>query len=316
MEHAALPTAFTELVGCPLPIQQAPMGGVAATPELAAAVSEAGGLGMIAAVRVPAPALSEILDGVEQRTAGAVGVNFLMPFLDREAVELAAGRVRVVDFFYDDPDEALVEAVHAGGALAAWQVGSAEEARAAAAAGCDLVVAQGVEAGGHVRGRVGLLPLLDDVLEAVDTPVVAAGGIGTARGVRAALAAGAAAARVGTRFIAARESAAHPAYVEAVIAAGSDDTVYTGAFSGIWPDAPHRVLRACLEAAEAFEGETVGEMRVGDQLVPVPRLSSPAPTMATSGTIAAMAMYAGQSVGAVSEVQPAADIVRELAGVG
>src|SRR5207248_5682729 len=106
--------------------------------------------------------------------------------------------------------------VHAGKALAAWQVGSLEEAQAAVDAGCDFIVAQGVEAGGHVRGRISLLPLLDEVLPVVGIPVVAAGGIGTARAMAAALAAGASAVRVGTRFVAAVESEAHPHYKEAL----------------------------------------------------------------------------------------------------
>src|SRR5207244_2196363 len=83
----------------------------------------------------------------------------------------AAARARVVEFFYDQPDAGLVEIVHRGGALACWQVGSGAEALAAAAAGCDLIVAQGTEAGGHVRGRIGLLPLLGEVLDGVDLPV-------------------------------------------------------------------------------------------------------------------------------------------------
>lgn len=140
-------TRFTELLGCSVPIQQAAMGGVA-TPELARAVAEAGGLGMVAGVMVPPALLEQMLDGLRKQTSRPCGVNFLMPFLDREAVAVAASRVRVVEFFYGDPDPALVELAHRGGALACWQVGSRDEAIAAAAAGCDPIVAQGNEAGG------------------------------------------------------------------------------------------------------------------------------------------------------------------------
>jgi enoyl-[acyl-carrier protein] reductase II len=98
--------------------------------------------------------------------------------------------------------------------MAFWQVGSRQEAVAAAQAGCDLVVAQGIRAGGHVRGTVGTFPLLEEVLEAVDVPVLAAGGIGTARAMAAALIAGADGVRVGTRFVATPEAGAHPEYVE------------------------------------------------------------------------------------------------------
>jgi NAD(P)H-dependent flavin oxidoreductase YrpB (nitropropane dioxygenase family) len=268
---------------------------------------------MIAAVNLPAPALAAILDEAARSTSGPLGVNFLMPFLDRECLEAAASRVRVVDFFYADPDPDLVEIAHAAGALACWQVGSVAEARAAVDAGCDLVVAQGVEAGGHVRGNVGLLPLLSEVVEAIDVPVVAAGGIATAAAAARALAAGAAGVRAGTRFIAAAESPAHPAYIDAVLRAGPEDTVLTEAFSVMWPGAPHRVLRSCVEAAESFVGDVVGQLRMGEATMPIPRLSVLCPTRDTTGAIEAMALYAGQSVGDVREVRPAAQMVRELA---
>src|SRR5438093_1601120 len=175
-----LTTRFTELVGCSVPIQQAGMASIG-TPPLAAAVTAAGGLGMLGGARLSAPALVAMLDDVRRRTSGPVGVNFLMPFLDRTCVELAAVRTQLVEFFYGEPDATLVSLVHAGGALAAWQVGSPQEAVAAATAGCDVIVAQGIEAGGHIRGRIGLLPLLSEVLEVVDVPVLAAGGIGSGR---------------------------------------------------------------------------------------------------------------------------------------
>lgn len=306
-----LPTRFTSLVGCSVPLQQAGMGGVATT-DLAAAVAEAGGLGMIGAVRLPAPFLTGVLDQVREHTQRPFGVNFLMPFLDRACVEVAARTARVVEFFYGEPDRALVEMVHAGGALACWQVGSAEEARAAQDAGCDFIVAQGVEAGGHVRGRIGLLPLLDHVLSAVSVPVVAAGGIGTARTMAAALASGADAVRVGTRFVAATESAAHPLYKDALVGAGAEDTVLTEAFSVMWAGAPHRVLRSCVDAAQGFQGELVGETEAGGVKLSLPRFGVPTPTRLTTGKIEAMALYAGESVGAVRGILPAAEIVREL----
>jgi NAD(P)H-dependent flavin oxidoreductase YrpB (nitropropane dioxygenase family) len=307
-----LATPFTTLVGCEVPLQQAGMGGVA-TAALAAAVASAGGLGMIGGVMVPPPVLAAMLDGIERPARGAIGVNFLMPFVERAAVEVAASRARVVEFFYGEPDPSLVELVHGGGALAAWQVGSVEEARAAVRAGCDFIVAQGTEAGGHVRGRTGLLQLLAEVLDAVDVPVVAAGGIGTARAMAAALAAGASAVRVGTRFVAAHEADVHPAYAAALIEADAGDTVLTEAFSVMWPNAPHRVLRSCVAAAEACADDVVGEMDRGGMRMPIPRFGVPCPNSTTTGNVAAMALYAGESVDAVHAVSPAAEIVRELA---
>jgi NAD(P)H-dependent flavin oxidoreductase YrpB (nitropropane dioxygenase family) len=157
------------------------MAGVA-TPELAAAVADADALGMVNMVMVPAEQVAVALDGLKGQTNGTVGMNVLMPFLDPAAVEVAASRVRVVEFFYADPDGALVRRVHDGGALAAWQVGSLSEARAAAEVGCDFIVVQGTEAGGHVRSSLSLLALLDAVLDAVD--VRRGGGSGTGRGCR------------------------------------------------------------------------------------------------------------------------------------
>jgi nitronate monooxygenase len=234
-----LTTRFTELVGCSVPIQQAGMAGLS-PPRLAAAVAEAGGLGTASVYGATPADIAALLDTVRAQTAGAFGANFIMRFVDpalaHESIAVAADRANVVEFFYSDPDAALVEIVHAGGALACWQVGSREEAVAAAAAGCDIIVAQGIEAGGHVRGQIGLLALLTEVLEAVDVPVLAAGGIGTGRAMAAALAAGADGVRVGTRFVAAEEAGAHPAYVQALIAAEAQDTAYTDVFSVGWPN--------------------------------------------------------------------------------
>jgi NAD(P)H-dependent flavin oxidoreductase YrpB (nitropropane dioxygenase family) len=255
----------------------------------------------------------EVLEQFANETSGKVGINFLIPFLDLEAVEAASSRTRVVDFHFGEPDAGLVARVHQGGALAGWQVGSADEARAAVDAGCDFVIAQGIEAGGHVRGQLPLLLLLDKVLDLVDQPVVATGGIATARAMAAALAAGASAVRVGTRFVASTESGAHPRYVELLLRARATETVLTTTFSTGWPDAPHRVLRSCVEAAQAFHGDIVGEQHLDSSTNPIPRFAPPPPGGATTGEIDAMALYAGQSVGMVGDVKPAAAIVAELA---
>jgi nitronate monooxygenase len=306
-----LSTPFTRLVGCGAPIQLAPMPGIG-TPELAAAVADAGGVGMVGTPMLPPEGVAELLDAVAAQTRGVFGANFLMPFVDRACVEVAAAKARVVEFFYGDPDPDLVALAHRGGALVGWQVGSCAEAVAAERAGCDFVVAQGVEAGGHVRGRLGLLPLLDQVLDAVRCPVVAAGGIATPRSLAAILAAGAAAGRIGTRFVTASESAAHPRYVELLLRATGEDAVYTERFSVMWPDAPHRVLRSCIAAAEALDVEIAGELPMPTGPLPLPRFAVVAPTRDTTGHVEAMALYAGQGVGAVTHVQPAREIVRDL----
>ncbi|MGH0029312.1 MAG: NAD(P)H-dependent flavin oxidoreductase [Myxococcota bacterium] len=304
-------TRFTRLLGASAPVQLAAMPGVA-TPELVSAVAAAGGVGMLPAPMLSAEVLSQVLDGLREKAPGVFGVNFLMPFLDRDCVTVAARKAALVEFFYGDPDPTLVEHVHSHGALVSWQVGSLDEALAAERAGCDLVVAQGTEAGGHVRGTTSLLPLLSQVLDAVRVPVVAAGGIATPRDLAAVLACGAAGARVGTRFVAATESGAHPNYVKALLDATAADTCLTEAFSTMWPDAPHRVLRSCVAAAEASSDDVVGEVQMGDQGVPVQRFSVICPSRETTGNVQAMALYAGESVTNVNDIRPAAAIVAEL----
>jgi nitronate monooxygenase len=302
-------TAFTDLVGCELPIQLAGMGGGVSDVALATAVSEAGGLGMLGLTGYPPTLVTQFLDALP--AGPPFGANFLVPFLDRDSVAVAGERLRVVDFFYDTPDADLVELVQRGGALAGWQVGSGAEARAAGDAGCDFVIAQGTEAGGHVRGDLPFAAAIEEVLGAVDVPVVAAGGIGTAEEVKRAFDAGASAVRVGTRFLAAAESSAHPEYIDALIRASADDTVLTEAFSDGWPDAPHRVLRSCVDAAERAD-DVVGTGSIAGMEFPINRWNTLPPNASATGNIAAMALYAGTSVGGVRERRPAAEIVAEL----
>ena len=320
-----LKTKFTELTGCKVPIQLAGMGDVA-TPQLAAAVANAGALGMIGAPgSYQSPVLIEkYLAETRRLTKGIFGINFIIaeyffPDLSvvHNAVEMASKMANVVEFFYRKPDSSLVELVHKGGALVFWQVGSKEEANAAAEAGCDVVVAQGIEAGGHIRGSLGLLSLLSEVVSSVDTPVLAAGGIGGGRAMAAALTAGASGVRVGTRFISAQESGAHPQYVQALINSEAKDTIFTEAFSGGWPNAPHRVLRSSLEEAQAFKGDLVGKRDPYNtgQWEDIHRLEGDFPiTKDVVGTIKAMPHWAGEGVGEVKGIQSAEDIVKELVG--
>ena len=303
-----------ELLRCELPIQLAPMGSVAATPALPLAVAAAGGHGMYPALGLPAAAIAPVVDALADRT-GAFGLNFIVPLMDRASLDLAVQRAPYIDFFLADPDPALVEIVHAGGAICGWQVESDREARAAAAAGCDVVIAKAWESGGRKRIEgATLLPLLDAVLDAVSVPVVAAGGIATARGVAAALAAGAHGVRVGTRFIAATESDAHPAWVRALIDAAAEDAVVSVAFNvGLSEPGPHRVLRSSIEAAQALTADQGGVLRLAGAEIPVARFGAQPPTRDSTGAIEAMPFYAGQSAGAVRAIQPAAEIMAELA---
>jgi nitronate monooxygenase len=307
----ALSTRFTELAGCRVPVQQAPMGSVS-TAALAVAVAEAGGVGSITALGMTAAQVDSVLAGMTAKTAGVLAANFLTAGIDPEAVAAAAARVRVVDFFWADPDARLVEIAHRGGALACWQVGSAGEARAAAEAGCDMVAVQGTEAGGHVRGDSRLRPLLESVLGQVGVPVLAAGGIGDARAFAAALAAGADGVRAGTRFVAAAESGAHPAYKQAVTAAAAGATEITGAFSvcPLCATSPRaRVLSSCVGALRDLDGEVAGETTTGGRRITLPRGHGLPPGTAATGHIDAMPMYAGESAAAISAVEPAGQII-------
>jgi nitronate monooxygenase len=307
-----LQTRFTHLVGCTVPIQLAGMGSIL-SPELAAAVSNAGALGQLTLTGDAEDARRK-LDRLSSKTSRPFGINLLIPYLDREVLELAARRARVIDFFWGDPDPDLVRLVHDAGALVSWQVGSTSEAIAAEGAGCDFIIAQGFEAGGHIRGTLGLLPLMSSVLDAVSVPVLAAGGIGNGRSIAGVLAMGAAGVRMGTRFIAAAESNAHPDYVEALIAARAEDSVRTNRFHvqcALCPST-HGVLRQAIEAADAFQGEYVAEIEFEGELERIVRFRGIPPFKGFHGHIDAMACYAGQSVGDVKGVQPAAVIVADL----
>lgn len=291
-------TRFTATVGCRLPIQQAGMGAVS-TPSLAAAVARAGGLGMIGAAGLDRDQLAGQLTAAAAAAGPVprVGTNFLLPFLDIAALEVAAAHSVLVECFYGDPDRGIVERIHDGAALAGWQVGSRDEALAAEAAGCDVIVVQGFEAGGHVRGTTPLDALLDAVRPGTDLPIVAAGGIGSGTSAAAAFRAGADAVRVGTCLLATPEADVHPDYARALLRGTAADTIVTETFSLGWPNAPHRVLRACIDASDA-----------------APSARSPLPpTRGFTGSVDQAALYAGTSVDEVHEIQPAEAVVRRLA---
>src|SRR5260370_35481157 len=171
------------------------------------------------------------------------------PALDR--ISEFARKSRVIELFYGDRTSEIVDAIHRAGALAGWQVGSVAEAVAAQECGCDYIVAQGIEAGGHVRGTEHLAELLPATLDAVQVPVVAAGGVATAERFAELMRLGADAVRVGTRFVVCTESTAHPQYVDALLAArGEEDTVGAEWFGEGWRNAPLPVLPSPLASPQ------------------------------------------------------------------
>jgi NAD(P)H-dependent flavin oxidoreductase YrpB (nitropropane dioxygenase family) len=315
-------TALCERLGIELPIIQAPMGG-AVGPTLAAAVSNAGGLGMLAPWFADIDTVRRQIRETLALTSRPFGVNLNLEFPQEERLAACLDeRVPVISFFWRDPSS-LVPRAKAGGATVLHTVGSAADAKRAVNCGVDIVVAQGWEAGGHVRGTVATMPLIPAVVDAVSpAPVVAAGGIADGRGLAAALALGAAGAWVGTRFLASHEATIHTRYRERLLQANENDTVFLeNLFDIRWPNAPHRTLRnTTVEAWEAagrpLTGKRPGE---GDVIAtsqsrgPIVRYQSCTPGSDADGDIDALSLWAGQSVGLVSKVLSAGEIVREIA---
>jgi nitronate monooxygenase len=221
---------FLSGLGVQYPVIQAGMGGGLAGPELAAAVSEAGGLGTIG--MLGRATLADELAAARGITGRPLAVNLLLPFARRADWE-AAGSADVVVTFWGRPRRRTSRVwIH--------QCGSVEEAWAAQVAGADAVIAQGVEAGGHVRGETEALELLERVRAAVrELPVLSAGGVASGDDVRIRLDAGADGVVAGTRFLMSTESGAHEEYKRRLVEA--HETVLTELFGTGWP-APHRVI--------------------------------------------------------------------------
>ena len=316
-------TALCHMLGIEHPIIAAPMGPDLTGPEFVAAVSDAGGLGILQAQLCRPPLFRQVIRRVRTLTDKPFGVNLVLHFPVEEHVAVCLEeRVPILSLFWGDPTP-YVERAHAVGTKVFHQVGSVADAQRAAAAGVDIIIAQGVEAGGHVAGEVSTLALVPRVVDAVaPQPVAAAGGIGDGRGVVAALALGAQAAVLGTRFLASAESRAHPHYKQKLLAANEEDTVRTILFRRGWPNAPHRALRtafveqwlgreACGQESRPDEPE-VGRTVIGGEAMPVSRFASLPPNCDAGGEIDSMSLLAGQSVGLVREVKPAGQIVHEL----
>jgi nitronate monooxygenase len=304
-----------------LPIVQAGMGAVARH-ELAAAVSEAGGLGTIGGAR---GRIAKELAAARRLTGQPIAVNIVLPLLRPGDAQAAAEADAIVTFWGKPRRLAGRTWVH--------QCGSVEEARAAEAAGADAVIAQGVEAGGHVRGTTPVLELVERVRAAVKIPVLAAGGIVDRSGVSQALDAGAVAAVLGTRFLLSDESRAHPDYKRRCLEA--EGTVLTELFGLGWADAPHRVIPNA--ATRRWLGhdprgprwirlvnrltaplvlrlpEGLQDRGLAIQRPSLPFLSPPMalddgpPSLLDSGPL-----YAGANVTRISDIRPAGQIVNSL----
>ena len=245
MTHPALQTPVCEILGIEYPIIQAGMGFIARG-ELAAAVSQAGGLGMIGSASLSPDELRAEIRKVREQTDRPFGVDILFATSRNPAADVATGqlahsvqahidvvfeeKVPVLASGLGDPGPVVGQAHDLGMTVIAL-VGNTKNARRVEASGVDIVVAQGYDGGGHT-GRVGTLSLLPAVLDAVDVPVMAAGGIGDGRGIAGVLAMGGVGVWMGTRFVASEEAHGHEKYKQRITEIDDEGTIRTRCFSG------------------------------------------------------------------------------------
>ncbi len=316
---AALPrTALCQLLDCRLPIIAAGMGGVARS-ELVAAVSAAGAFGFLGMVREPLALIEREVAAVRAAGHTRFGVNLIpagtQAALLASQVDLCiALQVPVVGLFWD-VDAAVVARLRDAGVVVVHQVGSARHALEAQAAGAQALIAQGVEAGGHVHGRQPLAEVLAETLALAEVPVAAAGGLADGRDVARVLHQGAQAAVLGTAFIATHESFAHDLHKQRLLAAGSGDTVLTEDFHINWPPhAPVRVLASAVTRGERGDPHAGGRTVIGEEEGrPIHLFSTDSPLRSMTGDFGAMALYAGCGVGRVEAIVPAGERVATLA---
>jgi nitronate monooxygenase len=301
-------------------VLQAPIGR-ASTPSLVAAVSQAGGLGILAASWTDPAELRTELATIRALTQKPFAVNLVLAFDQKNRLSLLLEEGAPAITFSWGVEPTLIRRASEAGSIVGVQVGSVEEGRRAAEAGAGFLIAQGVEAGGHVQSSRPLVELLDGLTDGIEIPIAAAGGIADEQAVAAAFAAGASAIVCGTAFLAAREADVHPLYRKRIFHAAGADTTLTNTFDVGWPAAPHRVIRnetlADWERAgkptsgdRPGEGETVA-VRDG---VSIPLYSDSMPTTRTEGDVGRLALYAGTGVEHVVRLESAAEITRRLDG--
>jgi nitronate monooxygenase len=309
-----------DLLGIERALVQAPVGSCV-TPRLVAAVAEAGGLGTLACTWTAPDALAAVVARVRGLTQRPFAANLVLWFeTDAQLAALLAAGVPILTFSWGQPGPERIARCHAADARVVVQVGSVAGARQALADGADVLLAQGVEAGGHVQSTTPLADLLPDVLEAASgAPVIATGGLAVAGDVARVRAAGAAAAMLGTRFVASAESGAHDVYKSAIVAARAADTALTICFDGEWPHAPHRVLRNDTLGRWEDAGCPPPGRRPGEQSAvafragaAIARYADDPPLQGDEGAVGEMCLYAGAGSDAIEDVPTAAELVDRL----
>jgi nitronate monooxygenase len=306
-----LPTApvraFMSKYGLKYPVLQAPSGGQ----ELAAAISNAGGIGAFALWRTSPETARQNVETMRTRTKKPFIVNYVLTFEPESVPAAVDAGAPIVQFSWGIPAAATVAAIRWAGATFGVQVATPDGARAAVDAGAAYLVAQGVEAGGHVQSSTPLKELLPRVLaEARDVPVLVAGGVSTGAQMRQAMLDGAAGVLMGTRFMATQESSAHADYKSALTHAKAGDAALSVCFSDSWESATHRCLRnGTLTRWEAAgcpprgrrpgEGDVVATGANGRKVM---RYSIAPPQRDMTGNVTDLAMYAGQGVGDIKDI--------------
>ncbi|MBA2080090.1 nitronate monooxygenase [Rhodanobacter sp. PCA2] len=320
--HAALRTPLLDRLGCRYPIMLAGMGGVARS-RLAAAVANAGGFAVMGMVREPVALIEREVAALRAATRDDLhfAVNLIPASCEQSLLRAQVDaclrlRVPAMALFWE-VDGDLVRHLKAEGVQVIHQVGSCRDAELALDAGCDVLIAQGVDAGGHVRGEVSTFALLPEIVAlAGEVPVAASGAIASGAALVAALALGAQAVSLGSAFLATEESFAHPHHRQRLVAARAEDTVRTTVFARNWKIAapvrvlPNAVTRGDYDGCSEAEKDQPIAWQDGGQ--PVYPFSTDSPAIDATGRIDDMAIYAGESVGQIHDIVHAGERVAQL----